>query len=58
MGQIVMIKMDTDFMIEPGELSTLQSITHTDISVFPVNISICANDGKLYPSSITPKLWV
>ncbi len=53
-----MIKMDTDFMTEPGELNTLQPITHTGISGFPVNVRIYVNDGKLYPPSITPKLWV
>ena len=45
-------------MIELGELSTLQPITHIDISGFPVNVCIYVNDEKLYLPSITLKLWV
>lgn len=39
-------------MIEAGELSTLQCITHTDISGFPVNAGTAVNGEELYQSPI------
>lgn len=39
-------------MIEAGELSTLQCITHTDISGFPANAGTAVNDEELYQSPI------